>query len=86
MITERAAIGKIEILENLQIQIREDVVIERDGKELIRTFNRRVVSPGDDVTKEAKIILDVTGVLWTAAAIKKFQTDQAKIFAKFLGQ
>ena len=52
-LTERTADDKIEIVGDFKhIQIRQATIIERDGVEISRSFHRRVVAPGDDVSGE----------------------------------
>lgn len=69
MITKRQVIGKIEILEDGQIQLREDTIIEEDGVELNRRYHRRVLEPGQDVSGETSRLRQVAGVVWTPEVI-----------------
>lgn len=66
MITKRVEIGHIGILPDGQMQIREDTVIEEDGKELGRTYFRQVLAPGDDISKIKDVrIVRIAQLLWT---------------------
>jgi hypothetical protein len=78
MITKRIETGKIEILVDGQIQLRQDTVIEEDGVELSRTYHRTVLEPGTDVTDHADPrIAAVANVLWTPDVVSTFATAQA---------
>ena len=45
-LTEIKENDKIEIVNKWNIQVREATVIKKDGKELTRTFHRKVIVPG----------------------------------------
>ena len=72
-------IDKVEILEDGQIQVREAKVILEDGKEITRSYRRRVLDPGVDTTTtvdtkttgmRSKIdVLAVASGVWTQAVI-----------------
>ena len=51
-ITKRTEIGQRTVLVDGQIQVRIDTVVEEDGKEIGRTYHRKVLAPGDDVAAE----------------------------------
>ena len=65
------------ILEDGQIQLREDTIYEEEGIELFRKHHRRVLSPGDIVTSETRRIQDICGVIWTQEVIDEFKRKQA---------
>lgn len=74
MITKRIEFGQIAILPDGQIQLRQDTIIEEDGVEIIRTFNRSVLAPGDDTSKVIDDrISAITSAIWTPDVIKKHQ-------------
>lgn len=69
-ITKEIVIGKIEVVgEYRGIQIREDVVIKEDDKELSRSFKRHVIWPNisaDDLAKEHADVQKVANSgIWT---------------------
>jgi len=79
MITERKIFGKIEILEDGQIQLREDTIIERDGIELIRIYHRRALEPGMDTSNETdKRLKAIIGVIWTPEMIEEYKKNKPK--------
>jgi hypothetical protein len=66
-LTERTEIGSIEVLPTGQIQVRADTVIERDGKEISRTYHRHVVEPDSDTSNEDQRVKDVANTVHTPA-------------------
>ena len=66
-LTERKEIGSIEVLPMGQIQVRADTVIERDGKEISRTYHRHVVVPDADTSNEDQRVKDVANTVHTPA-------------------
>jgi hypothetical protein len=65
-LTERTIIDKYEIVGDFKhIQCRHATVIERDGVEISRSFNRHVIAPSDDVTGEPQEVQDLVAVLHT---------------------
>lgn len=78
MIEKKIVIGKIDILEDGQLMIREDTVYLEDGKEDFRKFHRYVLSPGDDVKDKDKKIQDVSTVIWTPEVIAEFKRKQGE--------
>lgn len=77
MLTEQTITGKIEILEDGQMQIRTDTVVLRDGVEIARTYRRHVLAPGEDVsTRDAKS-QTISAVVWTPAVVKAYKDKLA---------
>jgi len=78
-LTAETHIDKVEILEDGQLQVREAKVILEDGKEITRSYHRRVLDPGVDTTTtvdtkttgmRSKIdVLAVASSIWTQAVI-----------------
>ncbi len=67
-LTERAVEDKIEIVGDYKIiQVRTATVIERDGTEISRSFNRHVVAPNADITGESAEVQAVCAVVHTQA-------------------
>ena len=73
MLNKTIVHGSIEILQELQIQVREDTVIDEDGVELSRTFHRYVVVPGDDVSTKSSPIPELANLLWTTEVITNWK-------------
>jgi len=73
MLTEKVVLGKIEVLEDGQIQLRQDTVIERDGVEIHRAYHREVLEPGQNVAQRPNRLKDIAGVVWTPEVIDQFR-------------
>ena len=66
---------KIEVIQNCKIQVRTATVIKEDGKELSRSFSRKVLNPGvldasdnlvdTDLSKEDADVKAVAEAVWT---------------------
>ena len=81
---------KIEVVsEYKNIQVRTAVVIKEDGKELSRSFNRKVLNPGKldasdnwvdtDTTGESAEVRGIANSVWTQSVKDAFK---AKLFAE----
>ena len=88
-LTKETIEDKIEVLGDYkQIQVRTATVVKEDGKELNRSFSRKVLKPGDidasdnytktNVSSESTEIKDITSVVWTQAVHDKWK---AKLIA-----
>jgi len=67
-LTERAVEDKIEIVGDYKIiQVRTATVIERDGTEISRSFNRHVVAPNADITGESAEVQAICAAVHTQA-------------------
>jgi hypothetical protein len=67
----------ISVLEDGQVQLREDTVVEEDGAELTRLYHRRVLEPGDDVSKFDNRLRAVCAVVWTADVVARHREAKA---------
>ena len=81
MITKRS-VAIPTVLEDGQVQLREDTVFEEDGKEVFRSHHRRVLVPGDDVTNESPLVKSVCAAVWTKEVVDKYKADKAARDAK----
>jgi hypothetical protein len=79
MITKSIVIGLLSILESGQLQLREDTVIDEDGIELSRTYHRKVLEPGDDVSTEPPLVQAIAAIVWTTEVIEKRKAELNKI-------
>jgi hypothetical protein len=78
-LTKRVEIGSIEVLPRGQIQVRSDIVIEEDGKELSRKYHRHVVEPNHDISSEDQRVKDVAAVVHTQDCKDKWDEHLAQI-------
>ena len=60
-LTEIKENDKIEIVNKWNIQVREATVIKKDGKELTRTFHRKVIVPGTLDSSDNLVDTDISG-------------------------
>lgn len=79
MLTKQTLIGSITIQSDGRMAIRDDTVIFDDGVEVARTYHRRVLDPGTDVSAETDMRLPVVAAaVWTPEVVTAFVADQAK--------
>lgn len=64
MLTEKKIIDKIEIIDFKNIQVREALIVERDGIAIAKTFHRYVLAPGDDISNQDDKIKSIANALW----------------------
>ena len=73
-LTKTTQEDKIEVVGQYKsIQVRTATVIEEDGVELTRSFNRHVVSPGDDVSNESAEVQAIAAVVHTPEVVAAYQ-------------
>ena len=65
-LTESQENDRIEVVNKWNIQVREATVIKRDGKEITRTYHRKVLQPGtlkggDGADKDDLVETDISG-------------------------
>ena len=75
-ITERSIISSRDVLADGQIQVRSDLIIEKDGVEISRTYHRHVVAPGDSITKEDPSVQRIAMAEHTPAKIAAYKLAQ----------
>ena len=67
-ITKEIKNDKYEIVTGFKhIQVRIATIVSEDGKELSRSFERKVLTPDMDVSGESQEVQDMASVLWTNA-------------------
>ena len=65
-LTERTEEDKIEIVGPYKIiQVRTATVVERDGVELTRAFDRKALAPNADVSGESAEVRGIADAVWT---------------------
>ena len=79
-LTETTEYDKIEIVgEYKAVQVRKATVIKKDGTELSRSFERYVLQPDSDISKEPAEVSAICNAAWTDAikdAWKTFLSSQ----------
>lgn len=72
-IIEKKIVDKIEVLENNLIQVRTASVIEKDGIELTRTFERKLLVPTDKIDNEDSKVKAIANSIWTPEVIQEYK-------------
>jgi len=76
-LTEETTDDKIELVGELRhVQIRTATIIKRDGKEIGRSFHRRVLAPDADVSEENAEIKGITTSAWTQEVKDAYAASQ----------
>ena len=75
-LTEESVVDVVTALEDGQLQVRTANVIKRDGVEISRTFSRRVVVPGDNLTNEDPKVKSIGEVLHTDEVITIYEAHK----------
>ena len=60
-LTETQENDKIEVVNKWNIQVRNATIIKKDGVELTRTFNRKVIVPGTLDASDNLVDTDISG-------------------------
>jgi len=74
---KKTVTGQIEVGELGTIGLRTDTVVLDDGVELNRSFHRKVLAPGDDVSGEDAKVQAVAGAVWTESVVAAYAAAQA---------
>lgn len=81
-LTETIEYDKIEVVgEYKSVQVRKATVIKKDGTELTRSYERYVLQPDSDISKEPTEVSVICNAVWTDAvkdAWKKFLSSSEK--------
>ena len=77
-LAESIEYDKIEVVGQYKaVQVREATVIKKDGIELTRSFERYVLHPDSDISKEPSEVSVVCNAVWTDAVKESWKTFQA---------
>jgi hypothetical protein len=76
-LAESIEYDKIEVIGQYKsVQVRKATVIKKDDKELTRSFERYVLHPDADVSKEPAEVKAVCDAVWTDEVKKSWKTFQ----------
>ena len=76
-LSESIEYDKIEVVGQYKnVQVRKATVIKKDGTELTRSFERYVLNPDTDVSKEPAEVKAVCDAVWTDEVKKSWKTFQ----------
>ena len=65
-----------------QLQIREKISILENGEEISSSYNRYMLSPGDDLSNQTDEIKKICESVWTYEIKKAFQLELNKDIEK----
>ena len=74
---KQTLVGSLGVNVNGTINVRTDTVISDDGVEASRSFHRKVLAPGDDVSGEDAKVQAVAGAVWTDEVKAAYAAAQA---------
>jgi len=74
-LVEKKIIDSIEAVETYHIQIRTATIIEKDEKEISRSYHRHVIAPGDDITNEDVKVQAIANAIWTEEIINEYKLN-----------
>ena len=74
-LTEKQIVDLVEIVQSNHIQVRTATIIEKDGTEIARTFNKHVLSPGNSVVNEDPKVQAIANAVWTEEVIAAYQAS-----------
>jgi hypothetical protein len=74
---KKTVTGQIEVGETGTIGLRTDTVVLDDGNEISRSFHRKVLAPGDDVSGEDAKVQAVAAAVWTDEVVAAYVASQA---------
>ena len=72
-LTEKQIIGSRDVLEDGQIQVRQDTVIYKDDVEISRTYHRYVLVPGDSLVNQDPSVQRIALAEHTPAVITAYK-------------
>jgi len=72
-LTEDTIVDSIDVLFDGQIQVRKVNRVFRDGVEISKAFQRHVVSPGDDLSKEDPRVAVIGAAMHTEEVIAAYK-------------
>lgn len=74
-LTKEVIEDKIEVVgEYKEVQVRTATIIKENGVELTRSFNRKVLQPDADISKESSEVQGICNAVWTDD-VKKAHKD-----------
>ena len=76
-LSESIEYDKIEVVGQYKaVQVRKATVIKKDGTELTRSFERYVLHPDSDISKEPAEVSAICNAVWTDAVKESWKTFQ----------
>ena len=75
-LTKKIVIDKIEVLEDCQIQVRQKIAIMEDNIELSSSYNRWVLTPGQEIFDQDPRVQAVANALWSDEVLNAWIASQ----------
>lgn len=60
-----SVVDKIEVIENLNVQVRTATRIVEDGNVISSTYHRHVLAPGADLSNEDPKVVAICNAVWS---------------------
>ena len=65
-LTETTELDQIEVVsEYKMVQVRNFIIIKKDGNEISRTYSRYVLQPNNDISNEPDEVKAICNAVWT---------------------
>ena len=61
------------------IQCRRADIIEKDGKEVAKTYHRHSRTPGEDVSDDCAELQAVAAALWTSEVVSAYEASKVSV-------
>ena len=79
-LAEKTKYDKIEVVGDYKaVQVRKATIIEKDGKELTRSFHRYVLHPDSDISTEPAEVSAICSAAWTQEVKDAWTAYQASL-------
>ena len=79
-LTKETIEDKIEVVGQYKaVQVRTATVVKEDGVEISRSFNRKVISAGDDYSGESSEVQAICAAVHTSEVVSAYQAHLAAI-------
>jgi len=72
-ISSTTIIGKVEVLQNGTIQVRQDQVLTENNIEIGRVYYRYCLNPDDSLTNQDSMIQAIANAVWTPSVISAYK-------------
>lgn len=79
MIKEIKHIDRIEVINNSMIQVRECIIIERDGVEIAKSYHRSSFAPGSNISEMPQSVQGIAALVWTQEVVAEYQAKMAEV-------
>tara|TARA_A100001388_G_scaffold58056_1_gene40037 strand:- start:302 stop:553 length:252 start_codon:yes stop_codon:yes gene_type:complete len=79
-LAESIEYDKIEVVGQYKaVQVRKSNIIKKDDKEIARSYERYVLHPDSDISKEPTEVKTICNAVWTDAIKESWKTYQASV-------